>query len=189
MPTPSAGPILHHVSEEGGIGVFEPRPPPNPAAGVTDPVVWAVDADRLVNYLVPRDCPRVTFAAGSRSIAADVARFIGPGRSTRIVAVEQGWLEAIRACRLYCYDLPAEGFVLRDAIAGYWLAQQPVVPLRRRQVADAPAELAEHGAELRVLANLWELHDAVAASSLDFSMIRMRNAAPPIAARRSGSSS
>jgi hypothetical protein len=156
---------------------------------VAEPVVWAVDADRLANYLVPRDCPRVAFAAGPHSTAADIARFIGPGGSGRVVVVEQAWLEAIRTCRLYCYELPAEGFVLRDAIAGYWLAHQPVIPLRCRQVADAPAALAERRAELRVLANLWELHDAVAASSLDFSMIRMRNAAPPIAARRSGPSS
>jgi hypothetical protein len=182
-------PILHHVSEDGGIGLFEPRPPPNPAAGVADPVVWALDADRLANYLVPRDCPRVTFAAGPRSTAADVARFIGPGGRARVVAVEQAWLEAIRTCRLYCYDLPGEGFVLQDAIAGYWLARQPVVPLGCRELTDAPAALAERGVELRVRADLLELHDAVAASSLDFSMIRMRNAAPPIAARRSGSSS
>jgi hypothetical protein len=181
--------IRHHVSEQGGIGLFEPRLPPSPAAGVTDPVVWAVDAERLANYLMPRDCPRVTFAAGPRSSAADIARFIGSGRSGRVVAVERAWLAAIKTCRLYCYDLPAEGFVLQDAIAGYWLARQPVVPLRCRPIADVPAALAERGAELRVLENLWQLHDAVAASSLDFSMIRMRNAAPPIAARRSGSSS
>jgi hypothetical protein len=182
-------PTLHHVSEDGGIGVFEPRLPSNPAAGVAEPVVWAVDADHLANYLLPRDCPRVAFAPGPRSTTADVDRFVGQGRHGRVVTVEQGWMETIRTCRLYCYDLPAEGFVLQDAIAGYWLARRPVAPLRCRPVSDAPAALADRGAELRVLANLWELHDAVAASSLDFSMIRMRNAAPPIAARRSGSSS
>jgi hypothetical protein len=26
-----------------------------------DPVVWALDDQRLRNYLVPRDCPRVTY--------------------------------------------------------------------------------------------------------------------------------
>jgi hypothetical protein len=32
--------------------------------------------------------------------------------------------------------------------------------------------------ELRLMPNLWSLHDAVASSTLQFSMIRMRNAAP-----------
>ena len=41
-----------------------------------------------------------------------------------------------------------------------------------------PAILAR-GVELRLLPNLWHLHDAVASSSLQFSMIRMRNALPP----------
>lgn len=130
MSSHSAGPTLHHVSEDGGIGVFDPRHPSNRAAGVADPVVWAVDADHLANYLLPRDCPRVAFAPGPHSTATDIARFIGPGRSVRVVAVEQGWLDAIGTCRLYCYDLAAEGFVLQDAIAGYWVAHHPVVPLR-----------------------------------------------------------
>jgi hypothetical protein len=35
------------------------------------------------------------------------------------------------------------------------------------------------GVELRVLPTLWPLRDAVLESSLQFSMIRMRNATPP----------
>ena len=56
------------------------------------PVVWAIDADRLRNYLVPRECPRVTYYAGRETTAADVERFLGS--SPAVVAVESGWLEA-----------------------------------------------------------------------------------------------
>jgi hypothetical protein len=49
--------VLFHVSEEAGLARFEPRPSPSADA----PVVWAVDADRLRNYLLPRECPRVTY--------------------------------------------------------------------------------------------------------------------------------
>lgn len=52
---------LFHVSEDSGIEVFEPRPAalfPN-----LGPVVWAVAESHLVNYLLPRECPRVTFCA------------------------------------------------------------------------------------------------------------------------------
>jgi len=33
--------------------------------GFSEPeLVWAIDGDHLRNYLVPRDCPRVTYYAG-----------------------------------------------------------------------------------------------------------------------------
>ena len=54
---------LFHVSERTGIARFEPRPPPSLDAGVSDDVVWAIEARLLANYLLPRDCPRVTFHA------------------------------------------------------------------------------------------------------------------------------
>ena len=58
---------LFHVSEESRIKVFNPRPVPSPDAGVAGEAVWAVDEVHLPNYLLPRDCPRVTFAANERT--------------------------------------------------------------------------------------------------------------------------
>jgi hypothetical protein len=52
--------MLIHVSEESDIELFEPRR----SEYMDEPVVWAIDATRLCNYLVPRDCPRVTYYAG-----------------------------------------------------------------------------------------------------------------------------
>jgi hypothetical protein len=52
--------MLFHVSEDSGIERFEPRP----SRYADEPVVWAIDADRLRNYLLPRQCPRVTYYAG-----------------------------------------------------------------------------------------------------------------------------
>jgi hypothetical protein len=54
----------------------------------------------------------------------------------------------------------------------------PVTPIAQRVVVDPAAELFERRVELRVLPSLWELRDAVAQSSLGFSIIRMRNARP-----------
>jgi len=75
--------MLFHVSETPGIERFEPRP----SSYVPDPVVWAIDADRLRNYLVPRECPRVTFYAGPETTAADVGRSsarMGPSSPSRV---------------------------------------------------------------------------------------------------------
>jgi hypothetical protein len=164
-------PPLFHVSE-GEIGRFEPRP----TASGGEPVVWAIDGRRLHNYLLPRDCPRVTFYAGPATTADDAERFLGT--SPAVVAVESAWLERIRACVLYCHHLPSRSFECLDEGAGYFVSRDVVVPERVEVIDDAIAELLGCGVELRFLPSLGHLHDAVAASSLRFSMIRMRNAAP-----------
>lgn len=164
--------MLFHVSEESGIERFEPRE--SEYAG--GPVVWAIDDARLRNYLVPRECPRVTFYAGPETTDDDVERFLGASPS--VVAVESGWLGRLRSCRLYCYHLPPETFECLDECAGYFVSRAAVFPARVELFEDPLAELLRRGVELRFLPDLWALHDAVAASSLRFSLIRMRNARP-----------
>ena len=138
--------------------------------------MWAIDADHLRNYLLPRECPRVTYYAGPGTTAADVKRFLGSRRA--VVAVEPGWLDRLRCCRLYCYHLPPETFECVDACAGYFVSRMAVEPVQVEIVDDAIAALQQRGVELRLEANLWPLRDAVVASTLQFSMIRMRNALP-----------
>jgi hypothetical protein len=164
--------MLFHVSEESGIERFEPRA----SQSADGPVVWAVDADHLRNYLLPRECPRVTYFSGTETTAADVERLLGS--SPAVIAVESAWLERLRLCHLYCYHLPPETFECTDECAGYFISRQPVVPTHVRVIDDLLAELLGRGIELRFLPNLWSLRDAVVSSTLRFSMIRMRNALP-----------
>ena len=165
--------MLYHVSKQSGIERFEPR-----SVDGGEAVVWAVDSERLRNYLLPRDCPRVTFYAGPDSTADDVQRFLGS--SSAVVAVESGWLERIRSCRLFVYHLPPESFVCIDQCAGYYVSKEPVAPAAEEVVDDLIAALLNRGVELRFLPDLWDLRDAVAASTLQFSIIRMRNAGPRV---------
>jgi hypothetical protein len=164
--------MLFHVSEESRIERFEPRA----SEYTAEPVVWAIDADRLRNYLVPRECPRVTYYAGPETAEADVERFLGS--TPAVVAVESGWLDRLRSCRLYCYHLPPETFECLDECAGYFVSRVPVVPALVEVFDDPIAELARRGVELRLVPSLWPLRDAVVASTLQFSLIRMRNALP-----------
>ena len=165
--------MFFHVSEQRDIERFEPRR----GSGFDNiPVVWAIDGERLRNYLLPRDCPRVTCYAGPKTTDADRERFLGS--SAAVIAIERHWFEALRRCRLYCYHLPAETFECADACAGYFVSQLPVQPTCVEIIDDAIAALMRRRVELRVLPTLWPLRDAVVDSSLQFSMIRMRNAAP-----------
>ena len=162
--------MLFHISEEAGIERFEPRP----SKYTSDPVVWAISEDRLCNYLLPRDCPRVTYYAGPNTTRDDVQRFLRS--SAVVVAVQSGWLEQIRSCQLFCYSLPADTFESLDECAGYWVSRKAVVPTQVQIIDDILGELLKRDVELRLMPNLWTLRDEVVASTLQFSMIRMRNA-------------
>ena len=163
--------MLFHISDEPGIEVFEPRP----SLYTSEPVVWAISADRLHNYLVPRDCPRVTYYAGPETSAVDVEHFLGS--SPAVVAIESDWFERLRSCRLYCYHLVSETFECLDECAGYFVSRVAVAPARVELIDDPIAELLKRGIELRFVPDLWPLRDAVVESTLQFSIIRMRNAA------------
>lgn len=137
-------------------------------------LVWAIDAEHLRNYLLPRECPRVTYYAGPQTSSADVQQFLGESKA--VVAIESGWFERVRSCRLFCYQLPRDTFESIDECAGYFVSHLPVVPARVEVFDDLIRELLERGVELRFLPSLWPLRDAVVASTLQFSIIRLRNA-------------
>lgn len=169
-------PRLFHVSEEAGIELFAPRPPPSPDAGVVGDCVFAVDEEHLVNFLLPRDCPRITFRAGPQTTADDAARFLAGAE--KVVAFEAAWLERVRACALRLYELPQQTFSLALPEAGYWISRETVRPTAEHARTNLVDALIEAGAEVRILQDFWPLCDAVAASSLKFSIIRKRNASP-----------
>jgi hypothetical protein len=172
---------IFHVSEEPDIRHFEPRPPPSLDAGVSDPVVWAISERLLHNYLLPRDCPRVTFYAKNTTSGEDLARFMIGTTARHVVAVEAGWLPRIQATRLYRYEFPPETFVQADHGAGYLVSREAVSPIEVVPIPEILPALAARDVELRVIPSLWKLRDAVHASTLAFSFIRMRNATPRLA--------
>jgi hypothetical protein len=175
-------PRLFHVSEEAGVARFDPRPPPSivPAPwapqGVSEDCVWAVDRAHLRNYLFPRDCPRITWSAGPDTTEDDRARFLFGAE--RVAAIEHGWFERLRAASVWVYELPPGTFRLADAAAGYWVSTEAVTPLSAHLATDLIAALIAERVELRLLQDFWSLADAVTASSLEYSIIRARNARP-----------
>ncbi len=169
---------LYHVSEQAGIERFAPRPVPSPDSGIIGKAVWAVDEPHLPNFILPRDCPRVTYGVGTRTIDQDRARFFPHSAARRVIAVESQWASAIRACTLFLYEMPPERFELALEEAGYYISRATVAPLGVIRICDLIDEMRKREAELRFLPNLWPLNDAVIASTLEFSNIRMKNAAP-----------
>ena len=165
---------LFHVSEIPGLTHFEPR---RDARGRA--LVWAIGETRLHNYLLPRDCPRVTYYTTAATNAADRAAFFSASTFESVIAIEKAWLPALQTTALHVYEFAPEQFVLEDAIAGYYICPHSVAPIAHQEVPIPLEALLERPVELRLLSSLIPLRDAVIKSSLGFSIIRLRNARMP----------
>ncbi|WP_304178005.1 DUF6886 family protein [Phenylobacterium aquaticum] len=173
-------PSLFHFSEDPAIARFDPRPvrvPAERAPGMdwlNGPLVWAIEASHQALYLFPRDCPRILAWARAGSTTADIDRWMGPGRPTRVAFVEWAWFDRLKTARLHRYDLPPETFESL-AEAGMWVSRQAVTPRGVETLDDLPAALGALGVELRLMESLLPLKN-LWSSSLHASGIRLRNA-------------
>jgi hypothetical protein len=171
---------LWHVSEDPTLTTFAPHRARTALSN--EPLVWAIDTRHLPLYWFPRDCPRCTFWAGERTTVADADRFLGGDRTARIHVIEDQWLERVATTELQLYRMPEETFTESLDTAGYWMSRDAVVALDRMSIGDLVGRHAAAGISLRTDANLWPLWDAVVASTIEFSGMRLGNARPRPAA-------
>ena len=166
---------VFHVSEEPGISVFEPRPSPSYFESINGDVVFAVSGQLLHNYLLPRDCPRVTWYAGEHTNITDKNKYLN-STTPYVVTVESGWYQRIKSTVLYCYEFPINNFMLLDECAGYYISYQQGVPISVTVIDDIITELLKRNVELRFTPSLIQLAAEIKTTSLNFSLIRIRNA-------------
>jgi hypothetical protein len=167
--------VLFHVSEHAGIEVFLPRPH---ASFPGEAVVWAIDDAHLHTYLLPRDCPRIAIIPKADTTNEDRLRFMGSTIAPHVLAIESAWLARVMQQPIFVYTLPAAAFVLQDAIAGHYISRQPAQPIDMHVINQPLLEMVKRDIELRVMPSLWDLREAVAGSTMHFSITRMRNASP-----------
>lgn len=170
----------YHVSDIPGIEIFEPRVIPQEGASPDEKVVWALGERLLHNFLVPRDCPRVTYYVGPNTTPEDADDVMRETTATHVVTVETGWLDRIRNETLYLYEMPSETFALhgRDNGPEHYVSPEAVVPRSVTVVDDLVTAMVARDVEFRVTPSLWPLRDRIIATTIQFSCYRMRNAAP-----------
>jgi hypothetical protein len=152
------------VSEDDSIRRFEPR----------EGKVWAIGTRLLPLYWFPRDCPRATFWADSRTADRDIERFLGGDRARRSHVVEPAWLEPMRTERVVAYRVPEETFAENED--RFWISAEPVEPLELVELGDLVSRHEAAGIELGTEEDLVGFWADVVGSSLGFSGIRLRNA-------------
>jgi hypothetical protein len=79
---------LFHVSEEENIPIFKSRITLRKDLGDSLPLVWAIDEERLPNFLTPRDCPRVTFHIPKLFSGVIEPGLFSSSSSSHVVAIE-----------------------------------------------------------------------------------------------------
>lgn len=167
--------MLYHISEEASIRQFVPRR--SIVYPELPPVVWALDEEHLLNYLCPRDCPRIIYSRSPDISEADEKQFFSHTTANTIIAIENAWYRKMSNTRIYKYALPSEGFQLFDANAGYYIATEIIKPVSVEPIDDLIDRILVSGAELRFVPSLYPLRDAILTSSINqFSIIRFRNA-------------
>lgn len=166
---------LFHISEEVNIEHFEPRPCTRKELHGKN-YVWAISEAKLPNYLLPRDCPRISFFKSGNNKAEILMRGV---TASMVIAIEKNWLPVIQQTTLYQYEMNPINFQLVDETAGYYVSEQVETPIHKIIITNILNTLLHHDIELRILPSLWELREQVIHSTLGFSIIRMRNATPP----------
>jgi hypothetical protein len=169
---------LFHISEEKDIHKFYPRPSPSVIQGVKGDVVFAITGKLLHHYLLPRDCPRIGYYATYKTTGKDRSTYLNNDVDF-VLAIEASWLERSQHTTIYCYEFSPATFVEADACAGYYVSYKTVTPSHVHSIINPIQAIAERkNVELKILPSLWPLADKIQASSLNYSMIRMRNALP-----------
>ncbi len=144
-------------------------------------MVWAVDEEHAPGFWFPRQAPRACCWSAGKPLTEIGRTLLGQGAATRMHAIENVWLERMRACRMYVYRFDAAPFRLHDNAAGYYAAKESIRPLSVDPIGDLLALHAAANIELRIVPNLWPVIDVIVASGLEFSIIRKMNALPRVA--------
>ncbi|WP_255314150.1 DUF6886 family protein [Bacillus sp. FJAT-26390] len=170
--------MLYHFSEEPDIERFFPRL--QKAYPHLKPVVFAINEEQALHYCFPRDCPRVIYWKAEWSSEEDIQHYFAETSVDKIIVVENDWLDRIRQTPLYRYTFAEDSFELFDeaSTAGYYISYAEAEPVKVERVYDLIGQIVKQRVELRFTPNLHPIRNRIIASTLDFSIIRFRNAKP-----------
>ncbi|WP_212982594.1 DUF6886 family protein [Paenibacillus cineris] len=120
--------------------------------------------------------PESAFGQRMIQVNMDNERFFGMSRTSRMIAIETGWYERVKKGSIYRYIFDAADFELEEENAGYHVSRRPVIPMEVQRIDDLITAILNEGIELRITPSLQPLREQVLKSTVNFSMIRMRNA-------------
>lgn len=165
---------VFHYSDDGNLRRFAPQvPPSNPSH---PPAVWTIDALHAPLYWFPRDCPRISVWAYDDVQQRRLSELFDT-EASRVSAAETGWVPRMAAAHVYCYTFDADHFSAWDEADGQYISTEVEFPTQIDRIDDLIGMHAASDIELRFTPKLGTLMDAMLASGLPFSFVRIRDAA------------
>jgi len=177
-------PRLFHISEDPKINVFVPRLSPSHFNIIKADVVMAVSENLVHNYMLPKECPRLSYHAGPDTTPRDTKKFFGFCTAAHIMAVENRWIKKIQSTTLYCYEFDSRHFSLFDESTGDYTAYKTIVPISIKPIYSILDELLKRNIELRFMPTIDKLAMEIRKSSLHSSLIKIRGLEPEKLRRR-----
>lgn len=106
-------------------------------------------------------------------------RFFGHSRTSHIIAIETAWwYERVKKASIYRYSFMTDSFYSHSPEAGYYTSLDTVEPISVDRLDGLLERILELGIELRITPSLRHLQTDILSSTVNFSMIRMKNASP-----------
>lgn len=90
--------------------------------------------------------------------------------------MKRGGMNGLEQAVSTCYHFDPAAFQLFDANAGYYIATKSVAPIQVDRMDDLIPSILQEDIELRVTPSLMPMKERILSSTVNFSMIRLRNA-------------
>ena len=162
---------LFHISEDGYIEKFIPRR--SKEIWEYKNYVWAIEEEKIQNYLLPRDCPRICLMSKDDFV---LENYLVSDKKSYII-IPFYWKERLENSVLFRYEFDPINFKLIDSIAGYYVSEHVEVPINKKRLENCleELELLNVGVISMEVGELEHLKKKVIERVEDFSIIRWSN--------------
>lgn len=166
---------LFHISEENNIRQFQPRI--SKKQWNYEKYVWAIEEEKLHNYLLPRQCPRICIDLEKLNIHLNWLAAFPIENHKAVVFIADNWKEKVQNCTLFKYEFDKHNFMLIDKIAGYYVSRKIEIPNRKFEITNCEQALINSNVKLITLdrMNMLEIKEKVVQDLEDFSIIKWSN--------------
>ncbi len=139
--------------------------------------VWAIHEDKIHNYIVPRECPRICLAQKEAFQFGQLWTDQDDYLNKAFLFIPIKWKHQVSKCKLYKYQFNPQNFEVIDPIAGYYVSKKFEIPTSLQKITDCLQVLAALQIGVKFLDDheLNSLKESVVNSTDEFSIIKWDN--------------
>jgi len=166
---------LFHISDDKNIEKFIPRE--SKAIWNYQKYVWSISEDKIQNYLLPRDCPRICLKMNKLLTIGYCIEELELKQYENIIFAPESWEKKIENSILYRYEFSSKYFKVIDKIAEYYVSEKVEIPIEVRIINNCFEALGKTKTKLILLEgnSMNKVKENVINNTNEFSIIRWSN--------------